>query len=106
MELHDAEEAIGMRKILADDMTMKKNPETKEETFCFFTDFHGVTRVTKSNLHSRTEISSPGVTNPDFVCYFFKYLVLIDFFIKKAQFDRKLFTSIGSNHLKMNSLNS
>ena len=42
MELHDAEEAIGMRKILAHDMRMKKNPQTKLETFWIFTDFHGV----------------------------------------------------------------
>ena len=36
MELHDAEEAIGMRKILAYDMRMKKNPQTKEGTFWIF----------------------------------------------------------------------
>ena len=45
MELHDAKEAIGMRKILAHDMRMKKNPQTKEGTFWIFTDFHGVMRV-------------------------------------------------------------
>ena len=28
MELHDAEEPIGMRKILAHNMGMKKNPQT------------------------------------------------------------------------------
>ena len=44
MELHDAEEAIGMRKILAHDMRMKKNPRTKKDTFWIFTDFHGVMR--------------------------------------------------------------
>ena len=45
MQLHDAEEAIGMRKILAHDMKMKKNPQTKEDTFWIFTDFQGVMRV-------------------------------------------------------------
>ena len=45
MQLHDAEEAIGMRKILAHDMKMKKNPQTKEDTFWIFTDFHEVMRV-------------------------------------------------------------
>ena len=45
MQLHDAEEAIGMRKILAHDMKMKKNPQTKEDTFWIFTDFHGFMRI-------------------------------------------------------------
>ena len=71
MELHDAKEAIGMRKILAHDMRMKKNPRTKKDTFWNFTDFHGVMR-SKSNLHSRTEISSISVTNPEIV-----YMLLI-----------------------------
>ena len=34
-----------MRKILAPDIRMQKNPETKEDTFCIFADFHGVMRV-------------------------------------------------------------
>ena len=42
MELHDAEEVLGMRKILAHDIRMEKNPQTKEDTFAIFTDFHGV----------------------------------------------------------------
>ena len=45
MELYDAEEAIGMRKILAHDMRMEKNPQTKEDTSWVFTDFHGVMRA-------------------------------------------------------------
>ena len=45
MELHDAEEAMGMRKILAHDTWMKKNPQTKEDTFWIFTDIQGVMRV-------------------------------------------------------------
>ena len=45
MELHDALEAMGMRKILAHDIRMKKKSETQENTFWIFTDFHGVMRV-------------------------------------------------------------
>ena len=45
MELHNVEEAMGMRKILAHDINIKKNPESKEDTFWIFTDFHGVMRV-------------------------------------------------------------
>ena len=41
MELQDAEEAMGIRKILAHDIRMKKNPQTKKDTFWIFTDFHG-----------------------------------------------------------------
>ena len=48
MELHDAEEAIGIRKILAHDIRMKRNPETKVETFWIFKDFHRVIRVQSS----------------------------------------------------------
>ena len=42
MELHDAEEVMGIRKILAHDIMMKKNPQIKENTFWIFTDFLGV----------------------------------------------------------------
>ena len=45
MELHDAERAIGMRKILAHSVRMKNNPQTNEDTFWIFTDFHGVMGV-------------------------------------------------------------
>ena len=44
MELHDAEESMGIRKILAHDIRMKKNPQTKEDTF-WIMDFYGVMRV-------------------------------------------------------------
>ena len=43
--LHDTEEAMGMREILAHDIRMKKNPQNKEDTFWIFTDFHGVMRA-------------------------------------------------------------
>ena len=44
MELHDAEESMGIRKILAHDIRMKKNPQTKEDTF-WIADFYGVMLV-------------------------------------------------------------
>ena len=45
MELHNAEEAMGIRKILAHDIRMKKNSQTKEDTLWIFKDFHGVIQV-------------------------------------------------------------
>ena len=45
MKLLNVEEAMGMRKILAHDISIKKNLKSKEDTFWIFTDFHGVTRV-------------------------------------------------------------
>ena len=36
---------MGMRKILAHDIRMQKNPQTKEDTSWIFTDFHAVIRV-------------------------------------------------------------
>ena len=49
MELNDVERAMGMRKILAHSIRMKKNPQTKEDTFWInnpeIQDFHGVMRV-------------------------------------------------------------
>ena len=44
MELHDAEEPMAFRKILAHDIRMKKNPQTKEETF-WVADFYRVMRA-------------------------------------------------------------
>ena len=49
MELHDAEEAMGIRKILTYDIRMKKNPQSKEDTFCIFKGFHGAYAATFSN---------------------------------------------------------
>ena len=37
-----------MRKILAHDIRMQKNPQTKEDTSWIFTDLHGVMRVQSS----------------------------------------------------------
>ena len=44
MELHDAEKSMGIRKILAHDIRMEKNPQTKENTF-WVADFYEVMRV-------------------------------------------------------------
>ena len=42
----NTEEAIGVKSILAHNSRMQKNPQTKEDTFWIFMDFHhGVTRV-------------------------------------------------------------
>ena len=45
MELHNAEEAMGIRKILAHDIRMKKNPQTKGDTLWIFNDFLEVVQV-------------------------------------------------------------
>ena len=36
---------MGMRKIVAYDIRMQENPQTKEDIFWIFTDFHGVMRA-------------------------------------------------------------
>ena len=33
---------MGIRKMLAHDIRMKRNPQTKEDTLWIFKDFHGV----------------------------------------------------------------
>ena len=79
MELHDTEEAmaIRIRKILA-------HPQTKENTFGIFKDFHGVMWVQKFNLHPRMEILTVASLTPKSstccYCYVFKFFVLTDFF--------------------------
>ena len=85
MELHDAEEAIGMRKI-------SPNLKSKENTLWVFTDSHGVMRVPKSNLHPRTKISLIGVTNPEIVYMLLLFQMLCSYWYclkKNAYFDRK-----------------
>ena len=44
MELHDEEEPMTIRKTSAHDIRMKKNPQSKEDTF-WIADFYGVMRV-------------------------------------------------------------
>ena len=57
---------MGMRKILLHDIRMQKNQQTKEDTFWFFTDYHGVMR-------SKVQLVPPhrnfinGVANPEMV---------------------------------------
>ena len=81
MELHDAEEATEIRKILAHDMRMNKNPQTKEDTFWIFRDYHRVMRVQDLTCtHARKSLTPKS----SICCYFFKYFVLIDFFLKKG----------------------
>ena len=81
MELHDAEEAMGMRKILAHNIRMKKNPQTKEDTFWILTDFHGIMRVQSSTCMEISSMASLTPKSP--LCrYFYKYFVLTVFFFK------------------------
>ena len=44
MKLHDAEESVTIRKILAHDIKMKKKPQNKEDTF-WIADFYAVMRT-------------------------------------------------------------
>ena len=75
MELHDAEEAMGIRKILARDIRMKKNPQTKESTFWIFKDFHGFLRVQSSTCTSHENFIS-GIANPELVCMLLRFQIL------------------------------
>ena len=81
MELHDAEEAMGMRKILAHNIRMKKNPQTKEDTFWILTDFHGIMRVQSSTCMEISSMASLTPKSP-LCCYFYKCFVLTVFFFK------------------------
>ena len=86
MELHDTEEATEMRKILAHDMRMNKNPQTKEDTFWIFRDYHRVMRVQDLTCtHARKSLTPKS----SICCYFFKYFVLINLKEKSAYFNRK-----------------
>ena len=44
MELHDAEESMAIRKILTYNIRMKKDPQTKQNTF-WIADFYGGMRA-------------------------------------------------------------
>ena len=103
MELHDAKEAMKMRKILVYDIRMKKSRQNKGDAFWIFMDLCG----------SKVHLASPqgnfinGVTNPEMVymVYFFIYFALTEIFFKKnAYFDRKFIKfqwNLQSNHLKV-----
>ena len=86
MNLHDAEETMAFRKI-AHDIRMKKNPQTKKETF-WIADFYG---VLWAQSQTYTEISSMASLTPKLsVCYYvFKYFVFADLKKKHVDFDRK-----------------
>ena len=59
--IHQLPEGLGMRKILAHVIRMRKNPQTREDIFWIFTHFHGVMRVQSPTFippPTPTEISS------------------------------------------------
>ena len=62
--IHQLPEGLGMRKILAHVIRLRKNPQTREDIFWIFTDFHGVMRVQSPTFNppapppTPTEISS------------------------------------------------
>ena len=84
MELHDAKEAMGMRKVLAD-TGMKKNPQTKEDTSWIFTDFQGVMRLQSPTCTPHGNFIN-GVGNPKIVYMLLLFqIICIDwFFLKKT----------------------
>ena len=43
--IYQLPEGLGVRKILAYGIKMRKNPQTREDIFWIFTDFHGVMQV-------------------------------------------------------------
>ena len=55
-----------MRKILAHDIRMQKNPQTKGDTFSIFADFHGDTRVQSPTCTAARNFIS-GVANSEIV---------------------------------------
>ena len=82
MELHDAKEAMKMRKILVYDIRMKKSRQNKGDAFWIFMDLCG----------SKVHLASPqgnfinGVTNPEMVymLLLFHILCIDRFFFKKT----------------------
>ena len=66
MELHDAEEAIEMRKTLAHNMRMKKNPQTKEALSGFLRIFMELCESKVQLVPSHGNVIN-GVTNPEIV---------------------------------------
>ena len=62
MELHDAEEAMRIRKILAGDI--RKESTIQEGCFLDFYRYSGSYACPKSNLHSHTEILSMALLTP------------------------------------------
>ena len=96
MELYNAEEATKIRKILAHDIRMKKNPQTKERSLWNFEDFHGVMQVqtpAKTPARKFYQWRRQPRNRLYAASYVFKYFALNNFFKKKkkksAYFDRK-----------------
>ena len=85
MELHDAEEPITMRKILAHNMRTKKNPQIQQDTLWIFSGFQGVARVQSPTCTPARKFHRlASLTPKQSICsYFFEYFVLIDFFLLK-----------------------
>ena len=88
MELNDPEEAMGIRKTLAHDIRLKKNPQVKEDTFW------GFLRIFMKLCWCKAQLAPPhrncinGVANPEAVYMLLRFQILcIDrffFFFKKA----------------------
>ena len=74
MELHDVEESMAIRKILAHDIRMKKNPQTKDYTF-WIVDFYGVMR-TQSPIAPPHGNFVNGVANPEIVYMLLRFQML------------------------------
>ena len=71
-----AEEVMGMRKILAHDIRMKKNPQSKEDTFWTFWNFLELC-VSKVQLAPPQGNFVNGATNlKSSICCFFIYFKL------------------------------
>ena len=56
--IYQLSEGLGKRKILAHGTRIQKNPQTRQDIYWIFTDFHRVDMGPKSNLHPHIEISS------------------------------------------------
>ena len=74
MELHDTEESMAIRKILAQDIRIKKNPQTKEDTF-WIVDFMEL-------CGPKVQLAPPdgnfinGVANPEIVYMLLRFQIL------------------------------
>ena len=69
---------------------MKKNPQTKEDTFWIFKDFHGVMRGSKVQLGPPPINFTSGIANPKIIYMLLHFHTLyIDWFFLNAYFDRK-----------------
>ena len=64
-----------IRKILAHDIRMKKNPHTKEDTLWIFKDFHDVMRVHSVTWPPHGSFIS-GVANPEMIYMLLRLQIL------------------------------